>query len=124
MDWNEIGRSSLSAARRVRQEHPRSAISRAYYAAHSVVTTALLDAGYLPEAGRQTPPHTALASLIRRYLIGRGQRLVRELQATIRRLYAARLDSDYNRRVTIDKTVALQAVRDAHAVFGMLEVEP
>jgi len=42
----------------------------------------------------------------------------------MRRLYAARRDADYNRRVTIDASVSLQALRDAHAVFLMFEVSP
>ena len=124
MDWNDIGRDSLRAARVVRAEHPRSAVSRAYYAAHSVVAQALQDEGYVPPNGRQTQPHDAQANLIRLHLSPRGQRFVRELQSTIRRLYAARLDADYNRRVTIDATVSLQAVRDAHAVLLMFEVGP
>jgi hypothetical protein len=124
MTWNDLGRDSLSAAREVRVAHPRSGISRAYYAAHSVLAQALLDEGYTTPPNRQTPPHDAQPGLIRRHLSARGARFVRELQAVIRRLYAARLDADYNRRVTIDQEVSRQAVRDAHAVFVMLGVLP
>jgi uncharacterized protein (UPF0332 family) len=124
MDWNEIGRDNLSAARGAHATHVRTVISRAYYAAHSVLTQALIDEGYIPERNRQTPPHSAQARLIGLHLAGRGQRFVREMREKIRRLYAARLDADYNRRVTIDSTVSRQALRDAHSVFSMLEVTP
>jgi len=124
MTWNDLGRDSLGAARLVQLLHPRSSISRAYYAAHSVLAEALIGQGYTPPVGRQTPSHEAQPGLIRRHFAARGTRFVRELQAVIRRLYAARLDADYNRRVTIDPEVSRQAVRDAHAVFAMLGVLP
>ena len=124
MHWNEIGRDSLRAARAIQDSNARSSISRAYYAAHSVLTEALLNAGYVPPRARQTPPHMLQPALIGQFLNGKGERVVRELRVTVRRLYAARLDADYNRRVTIDSGVSLQAVRDAHAMFLMLEVNP
>jgi hypothetical protein len=90
-----------------------------------VLTQSLLDAGYVPADNRQTPPHHAQAKLIGDYLTPRlGTRVVRELRATVRRLYAARLDADYNRRLTIDVSVSRQAIRDACSVFLMLEVVP
>jgi hypothetical protein len=124
MTWADLGRDSLSAARVVRVAYPRSGISRAYYAAHSALAQVLIDLGYTTPANRQTQPHDAQPGLIRKYFSDRGARFVRELQAVIRRLYAARLDADYNRRVTIDEEVSLQAVRDAHVVFAMLGVLP
>jgi len=80
--------------------------------------------GYVPGANRQTPPHEAQPNLIGQYFASRGDRFVRELRARMRRLQAARRDADYNRRVTIDASVSLQALRDAHAVFLMFEVTP
>jgi len=124
MDWDGIGRDSLDAARRSHGLHARSAVSRAYYAAHSVLTRALVDAGYRMAANRQTPPHAAQPNLIGLHLASRGQRFVQELRARVRRLYAARLDADYNQRVTMDNRVSLQAIRDAYSIFLMLEVRP
>jgi len=121
VDWLSIGHESLRAARRLQATEGRSAISRAYYAAHSVLTQALTDAGYVPAAAnRQTPPHEAQPNLIGLHLASRGERFVRELRATIRRLRQARLDADYNRRATIDAVVVRQAIRDAHRVFAEL----
>ncbi|HYO09388.1 MAG TPA: hypothetical protein VER17_10485 [Tepidisphaeraceae bacterium] len=124
MEWDEIGQDSLRAARRAQSEHVRTAVSRAYYAFHSVLTRALIDAGYALAANRQTPPHNAQAKLIGEHFGGRGNHFVRDLRAIYRRLYAARLDADYNRRATVDSRVSLQAVRDAHRAFQMLEVTP
>lgn len=124
MDWDDIGRENLNAARRVQEAQPRSSVSRAYYAVHSVLAKALTDAGYVPPVNRQTPPHEAQPKLVARYLAHLGRKVVRELRSTIRRLYAARLDADYNRRVSIADDVSLQAVRDAYAVFLMLKVTP
>lgn len=124
MDWNEIGRNSLSAARLANGSHARSSVSRAYYACHAVLTRALVQAGYTPSGSRQTPPHAAQANLIGVYFAGKGDRFVRELRAVIRRLYAVRLDADYNRLASFDKHVSLQAQRDAYRAFRLLEVAP
>ena len=124
MDWKEIGRDSLRAARRCQEHHARSAVSRAYYAFHSALTDALTAAGYVPAPNRQTPPHLAQAALIGQHLSGKGAKFVRDLRAVYRRLYAARLDADYNRRVTVDARVSLQSIRDAHRGFMLLEVTP
>jgi uncharacterized protein (UPF0332 family) len=124
MDWTEIGRDCLRAAQRTRDEQVRSAISRAYYAAHSVLAHALIGAGYSPPGQRQTPPHDSQAKLIGRHFAANGPAFVRELRAKVRRLYAARLDADYNRRATMDASVSRAAIRDAHSVFLMLKVQP
>lgn len=124
MDWETIGRDSLAAAREAQSSRPRTAVSRSYYAVHAVLTSALAAAGYVPAANRQTPPHEAQPRLIGLHLAARGQRFVRELRAVVRRLHAARIEADYDRRVTVDRSVAVRAVRDAHVVFVLLEVAP
>ena len=40
------------------------------------------------------------------------------------RLYAQRRDADYNRLAIVDKTVCVQAIQDALAVFRELEIQP
>ena len=124
MDWDAVGRDSLAAARELQNSRPRSAVCRSYYAAHAVLASVLVAAGYVPGANRQTPPHEAQAKLIGLHLAARGQRFVRELRTIVRRLYVARIDADYDRRTTVDRSVAKRAVRDAHVVFLMLGVTP
>ena len=122
MTWADIGRSHLAAAKQVAAEHPRSATSRAYYAAHVIVSDALLSAGYVPPAHKQTAPHDAQPSLITKHLSGLGRRTVRELRTTLRRLYERRIDGDYKRTVTVDMRLARDSLRDASAIFGLLGV--
>ena len=124
MEWHEIASDSLQAARQAQAGHARSAVSRAYYAFHAALTNVLINAGYAPAENRQTPPHNAQARLIGVHLSDRGPGFVRDLRAIHRRLYAARLDADYNRRVSVNSEVSLQALRDAHRAFQMLEVAP
>jgi hypothetical protein len=124
MEWNDVGRDSLRAARRLQLEQPRSSVSRSYYACHSVLASALIASGYVVPNDRQTQPHNAQARLIGLHLSGRGPGFVRDLRAVVRRLQSARLDADYNRRVTVDRRTSLQALRDAHRALAMLEVTP
>jgi uncharacterized protein (UPF0332 family) len=124
MEWNDIGRSSLHAARHAQQSQPRSCVSRAYYAAHSVLTQELVGAGYVPPRNMQTPPHRDQPELIGQYLGSRGPAAVKDLRAAFRRLYKWRLDADYNRGATVDSQLALQAVRQAHEAFRIMQVTP
>lgn len=121
MTWIEIGKNNLQAAKRTLNEEPRSAASRAYYAAHVVLTSGLVQAGYPLPAGRQTPPHEPQANLIGRHLAHLGAAAVREARAIIRRLYSRRLDADYRRTATVDRAVALESVRDASTLFQLLD---
>jgi len=121
MTWPKIGTNHLQAAKRTLDEYPRSAASRAYYAAHVLLTHALVAAGYRPPSGRQTPPHAAQAKLIGSHLAGMGVAVVRELKTAIRRLYARRIDADYRRTVTFDRAAALESIRDASTLFKDLE---
>ncbi len=123
MEWTEIGLSSLRAAKALRPNQPRSCVSRAYYAAHAVLTGALVGVGgYLPTGARQTPPHHAQAQLIGAHLGSGGTGFVRELRKVIRRLYARRLDADYRCTVSVDSQMATEALRDASTVFRILGV--
>src|ERR1700733_2538333 len=101
MTWIEIGKNHLRAAKQTLEEYPRTCISRAYYAAHVVLTESLLHAGFTPAAGRQTPRHGKQPDLIGSHLAGLGGKTVNELRSIIRRLYRYRLDADYKRTVTI-----------------------
>ena|SRR5690348_5627803 len=122
MTWSEIGKNNLQAAKRTLQDEPRSSASRAYYAAHVVLAEALVDAGCRLTAGQQTPPHAAQARLIGAHLAHRGASFVREARSAIRRLHARRLDADYRRTVTVDRSIARESVRDASTLFELLEV--
>lgn len=123
MEWIEIGLESLHAAKAISERHPRSCVSRCYYAAaHVMLTDSLHAAGYLPIASRQTPPHNAQAGLIGAHLAGKGQKVVKDLRAAVRRLYRRRLDADYSRKATVDRGAAIESLRDVSTVFRLLKV--
>lgn len=122
MTWTQIAKSHLAAAKSLIREYPRSAASRAYYAAHAALTEELLKAGYVPPAGRQTPPHQGQAALIGQWMRSLSPRVTSDLRSVVRRLYARRIDADYRRTVTVDASAALDAVRDASTMFLALGV--
>jgi uncharacterized protein (UPF0332 family) len=122
MTWIEIGKSNLKAAKRLVVEHPRSSASRAYYAAHVVLTDALLRSGYIARPNAQTAPHRDQAILIGRHLSGKGFAVVKELRSLIRRLYAYRIDADYKRTVVVDPSLAKDSIRNASTLFRLLGV--
>jgi len=122
MTWKDIGKDHLQAAKQALERHPRSAASRAYYAAHVVLAEELIAAGCVLGSRRETPPHNAQAQLIGMHLAGRGASFVRELRSVVRRLYSRRLDADYKRTVTLDRALALDSVRDASTLFSLFDV--
>ena len=125
MTWDEIGRGSLEAAKLLREAgRHRSSVSRAYYAAHFALTKTLVESGWRPTPDRQTPPHLAQNNLIRRHLAAWEPRRRQSLLRLMNRLYAQRRDADYNRLAIVDKTVCVQAIQDALAVFRELEIQP
>jgi uncharacterized protein (UPF0332 family) len=122
VDWDAIGRENLRAARGLKgSKHWRSSVSRAYYAAFDVLNHVLLPAE-APPAGYRTHRHQQLTGLVRRHLTRLTASRNRSLRTTITRLYNARLAADYDERMSHDETVALNALRDALAVFHCLEV--
>jgi uncharacterized protein (UPF0332 family) len=124
MSWQDIGKNHLEAAKLLVDRHPRSAASRAYYAAHVVLAEALVRSGTVLSAGRQTPSHRAQAKLISIHFRERGSAFVRRLKTAVSRLYSRRIDADYLMTVTIDSSTARDCVRDASTVFVLLEVRP
>lgn len=96
-------------------------MSRAYYAAHVALAKELIANGYVPPIGRQTQRHRDQSVLIRRYLKALKPATQKRLVATFVRLYARRIDADYKRTVMIDRTIALDSVRDAAAAMRTLK---
>ena len=123
MAWIDLARNHLLAAKRMCKDHPRSAISRAYYAAHVILTDALVKAGYSPSPPYETPPHKRQPMLVGIHLAARGPQLVADLSQAISRLYKRRLDADYSQFASVDLRQAKEAIRDAVEIFGLLNVE-
>lgn len=120
--WQEIGRDNFRAARDLYDVGQyRSSASRSYYAAFSVVTHELNAAGARFGGPQETPTHQAVPKLMKQYLTLPGRQMITSI-AIIRRLYAARIAADYQRRST-DGVAALDALRDAAAFFRYLGVD-
>jgi len=123
MTWDELAIDLLKAAKAMLETHPRSSASRAYYAGHIALAKALEEHGFVPDRGYSTQQHRRQSSLIGQHLGHLGLNGVRELRRMMSRLYARRIDADYVRRVTIDRQIALESVRDASAVFVALGIQ-
>jgi uncharacterized protein (UPF0332 family) len=123
MTWDEMAIDLLQAAKAMHATHPRSAASRAYYAAHIALAKVLQASGFVPAARRSTQSHDAQRRLIGLHLVHLGDRRVRDLRALFVRLYARRIDSDYIRTAQVDRSAALDAIRDASSVFVMLGIQ-
>ncbi len=122
--WQEIGRDNFRVAVSLYESgHYRSATSRFYYAAFSVVTHELLQRNASGDftGGRGTPSHAQLARLVELYFTqfseGRLANFIRYVNA----LYADRIAADYSLQ-RVDR----QATRDTYAaakkVLEYLEV--
>ena len=125
MTWDEIGRDSLEAAKLLREAgRHRSSVSRAYYAAHYAMTKFFLDNGYTLPPRRNTPPHLRQARLIALHPGGLSRKQQQVAREVLSRLYNRRIDADYDRRVTIDRTTALESIRDVHDLFKLIGITP
>ena len=121
MSWQDIGVENFHAGcLLVEKSQYRSAVSRFYYAAFSVLTH-ILEGEFSTEDGQETPNHKGLPKLIRNELNSVSEVTRREIITLIRRLYAARLDADYRHRTT-DRLTAQDARRDVAALFEALGV--
>jgi len=121
MSWVDIGIDSRKSAQLLRENHPRSCVSRAYYAAFSVINERLF-AHASPPPKYETHAHAKLPDLIEKHLFRKNSKLRNSLRTAIKRLYNARLVADYRSSRTVDRSVALGALRDAKAIFAMIGV--
>ncbi len=118
--WREIGIENFRAAREC-YDHGRyrSSVSRFYYAAFSVLTDILAANGVNFGDQQETPNHKGLPKLMKLHLRMQNQA---ECISIFRRLYAARITADYQRR-TIDEAVAHAVRRDVATLFRYLGVD-
>jgi uncharacterized protein (UPF0332 family) len=94
--WSEISRDALQAATVLHDKHPRSSISRAYYAAFSAAVWLMWQQHGVPVAGkRETPQHREMPKLLEQLLYKKGQRISRDCRQAMRLLYNYRLNADY-----------------------------
>ena len=94
--WEDISRDCLQAAVLLRDKHPRSSISRAYYAAFSAVVWLWWRQQDRPGPGlRETPSHREMPKLVEQLLLKQEKKISRECRRDMLRLYLDRLTADY-----------------------------
>jgi uncharacterized protein (UPF0332 family) len=121
--WQELSIECLQAAKMLAGEgYWRSRVNRSYYAAYSAVTSELVARGVSFARGWNNPPHEQLLNLITHNL-PLPQNVRRRLRKLIRLLRHAREDADYRPGIFVDRTMALNCIRDAIAVLKELGVQ-
>lgn len=119
--WLDLARGARKATAVLVQEHYRSAVARAYYAAYSKVTHELLAAGLTMPAGRDGPNHTGGRGAIRPMIETSMPNMAPEkrvkLSELIGRLYTLRIDADYRPSTEVDAREAREAVSLMNTVF-------
>ena len=119
--WQEIGIDNFRAGRELLDaKRYRSSVSRFYYAAFSVLTHELSIAGADFGEDQETPSHKGLPKLLKLHLRLPVKQKAEAIAIT-RRLYAARINADYQRWTT-DENVTQDAMRDAAKLFRYLEI--
>jgi uncharacterized protein (UPF0332 family) len=111
VDWNEMANDSYAAAGLLmREQHERSGISRAYYAAYSRVTKTLtLLAGVTFPTDWDGPTHMRLPELVENHLTALGRNRW-QVSDYLRILYGLRIAADYKTSIDLDTTDAKKAL--------------
>lgn len=120
--WQEIGRSNFEAAVSLYDAgHYRSAASRFYYAAFSLVTGELVQRGASGDftGGRGTPGHAQLSGLVGMHFTQFSQVRLDNFTRLLRGLYAARIAADYSLQ-RVDRQSARDAYTAAKKIFDYL----
>jgi len=100
--------------------HPRSAVSRAYFAAYARVTASLVLSGVtLPPRGN--PTHRSLAPLIENHLNGLTKQKAFKVARLVVRLQSLRVFADYGPRDTVDQSHVRQCLGHLTTVFHELK---
>ena len=122
MTWQDLSLDCLRAAKVLVSEGQwRSSVNRSYYTAYCAVTSELVARGVGFARGWNNPPHEQLLSLVTHNL-ALPQDVRRRFRKIIRILRHAREDADYRPGVSIDRTIALDCIRDAIVVLRGLGI--
>ena len=124
MGWREVGEDSFHAAQGIKH-HPRSCVSRAYYAAYALMSSELVSTrGVKFVLGRDGPSHFLLPTLVENHLRNRMNiSKIRGIKAALRRLYNIRLNADYRPNLQISSSDVRDALADAAFILAALHRE-
>ncbi len=121
--WQAISRDSRKAAQHLLEvDCCRSSISRSYYAAYAALTSALITQGITFGQGGNNPGHAGLPVYILNNLTALPLTRRFDLNKSVRRLYAARIQADYVAVTVADRAAALNALRELSLVLAALDL--
>ena len=122
--WRLISLNSRKAAQHLLvTDCCRSSMSRSYYAAYSAVTSALIRQGITLGYGGNNPGHAGLPVLVVNNLTSLPLTVRYDLNKALRRLYAGRIEADYNSAAKTNEATALGMLRDLNFILALLNVK-
>lgn len=121
--WHEASVECRAAAKNLlRDGYFRSSINRSYYAAYAALSSEL--EGKVPyKEGRNNPAHADLPVYILCNLDALSRQTRFDLMKAVGRLWKARVIADYIPAIYIDRSIALNALRDANTVLLAMEIQ-
>ncbi len=121
--WRELSLECRRAAKNLlKDECLRSSINRSYYAAYAALS-GKLEGKVIYKEGRNNPAHADLPTYILRNLDSLSRETRFELTKAIGRLWKARVIADYVPATSLDRNVAVNALRDVNTILLALEIE-
>lgn len=95
--WRDMADESIKAGRELKQDCPRSAVSRFYYAAYQAGTALLLYRKQQPPETREAWSHADTPEMLKEHLLAtvKSKDKVVDLTERLRQLYKVRLNADY-----------------------------
>ena len=122
--WRAISRDSRKAAQRLLEVGCcRSSVSRAYYAAYAAITSALIRQGITLAHDGNNPSHISLPVLVLNNLTFLPLTARFDLNRALRRLYAERVEADYNAAAIVNGGVVIETLRDTNRILTLLDIE-
>jgi uncharacterized protein (UPF0332 family) len=118
-NWLDVARDARkSASSLLTEDHYRSAVARAYYAAYSKITHELVATAGLPmPPGREGPKHRRIRAVIKTSMPNMTQAKRDKLSEMLGRLYVLRIEADYRPSSSVGSTEARAAVSLMTTVF-------
>ncbi len=118
-NWLDVARDARkSASILLTEDHYRSSVARAYYAAYSKIAHELVATAGLPmPPGREGPSHSRIRSLIETSMPNMAQAKRDKLSEMLGRLYTLRIDADYRPSIEVEGTEAREAISIMKTIF-------
>ncbi|MFN0131036.1 MAG: HEPN domain-containing protein [Phycisphaerales bacterium] len=120
--WRSCADSALEAATKLVESHPRSSVSRSYYAAFAAAHAFLLSKGETPRAELDTWTHESIGSHVGTVLSrSHPHYLVASMRSSIDECKRLRVIADYGPLLTLESRDAKQARRLAGQVLELVD---